>query len=498
MPVDILFINPGNQRKTYQELSRELTAIATPVWTCLLAQYARNRGHAVAIYDVNVDGWQDGSAKAVIERFKPRLVVMMVYGHNPSASTQTMPAAGRIARSIKTYNPDIPVALGGIHPSALPERTLAQEAADYVIIGEGPYTVDGLLDVLKGRINIPEVKGLAYKDADGSAVINAAAPLVADLNAELDGYAWDLLPGLDKYRAHTMHCFQDFNRSRKEDFFDVRSPYVTLNTSLGCPFSCAYCCINAVFQKPGIRYWSLDKVAGWIDVLHGKYGVRNIRFDDELFILSPERIERFCDIIIERKYDLNIWVYGRIDTIRESLLAKMKLAGITWICLGIESGNEAVRSGVQKNIRADISETVRKIKRSGINTFGNYMFGLPDDDRATMEETLRLALDLNCEFANFYSVMAYPGSRLYQEHSGRPGSLPDNWEGYAQLGYQTRPLATKYLSSAEVLRFRDDAFNRYFTDPAYLKLVGEKFGQKVISHIEQMLQVRLKRQILGE
>lgn len=55
--MDVLFIHPGNQKKTYQDLSKEFTAIATPVWTSLLAAYIRNKGFTTAIYDVNVEGW---------------------------------------------------------------------------------------------------------------------------------------------------------------------------------------------------------------------------------------------------------------------------------------------------------------------------------------------------------------------------------------------------------------------------------------------------------
>lgn len=492
---DVLFINPGNHRKNYQDLSKEYSAVATPVWTLLLADHTRRGGYSTAIYDVNVEGWDEETAREVLSAYNPELVVMMVYGHNPSASTQTMPAAGRIAGDIKRANPDVPIAFGGTHPSALPERTLSEEAADFVIQGEGHHTVDGLIESLKGKRDIKDVPGL-WRRKGGGAEFTAPAPLATDLDNELGWYAWDMLPGLEKYRAHNMHCFQDFEKSKTSDFTDVRTPYVSMNTSLGCPFSCHYCCINAVFDKPGIRYWSLERVAEWMDILHNTHGVRNIRFDDELFILNPKRVERFCDMMIERDYDLNFWVYGRVDTVREGLLKKLKRAGVNWICLGIESGSEKVRNDVNKRISNDIREVVRKIQDHGIYVHGNYVFGLPEDDLETMQETLDLAIDLNCEIANFYSVMAYPGSKLY-EWAESEGKLPEGgWECFSQLGYNTWPLPTKHISPAEVLNFRDEAFTRYHTNPRYLEMIRAKFGPRVEKHLTKMLEVKIRRRLL--
>ena len=127
---------------------------------------------------------------------------------------------------------------------------------------------------------------------------------------------------------------------------------------------------------------------------------------------------------------------------------------------------------------------------------GNYMFGLPEDNLTTMEETLQLAMDLNCEFINFYTVMAYPGSQLHEWASAKEDYLPKSWEGFSQHSYETLPLPTNYVSAREVLRFRDEAFVRYFTNQGYLKYVRNKFGNKVENHIEKMLEIKLRRKLL--
>lgn len=497
MNVDVLFINPGNHKKTYQDLSKEFAAIDTPIWALLLANYIMKKGYSVAIYDVNVEGWEDNSPEQIISTYNPELIVIMVYGHQPSASTQTMPAASKIVREIKSYNKDILLAIGGTHPSSLPEKTLNGEKVDFVIDGEGAHTIDGLIRLIKGKLDFKDIVGLWYKNK-GVVNFTQPSPVIENLDEELDSYAWDLLPDLHNYRAHNWHCFQDFYRSKKDDFLDVRSPYVSIYTSLGCPYSCSYCCINAIFKKRGIRYWSEEKVISWIDTLFNKYGVRNMRFADELFILSPKRVKKFCDLLIERNYGLNIWVYGRIDTVRDSLLNRLKKAGVNWIALGIESANKKVRENVNKIITKDIKDVINLIHDYDINVMANYMFGLPDDNMKTMEETLQFAKKLRCEFVNFYTVMAYPGSALYNWASKREGYLPRNWEGFSQYSYETQPLPTNYLSARDVLKFRDQAYLRYFASPEYLNYMCNKFGEKIEKHIIKMTQIKLRRKILDD
>jgi hypothetical protein len=113
-----------------------------------------------------------------------------------------------------------------------------------------------------------------------------------------------------------------------------------------------------------------------------------------------------------------------------------------------------------------------------------------------MQETLHMAIELNCEFANFYSAMAYPGSKLYEIAVKERWQLPDEWHGFSQHSYEMLPLPTKHISAQEGLKFRDDAFHTYFGTPAYLEMIERKFGKKVKEHIQVMTRTRLKRKVL--
>ena len=136
------------------------------------------------------------------------------------------------------------------------------------------------------------------------------------------------------------------------------------------------------------------------------------------------------------------------------------------------------------------------LQQAGISVIGNFIFGLPDDDLKTMQQTLDLAIELNCEFANFYSAMAYPGSPLFRMAVDNGWALPETWSGFSQHSYDCLPLPTEKLSAAEVLGFRDEAFDRYFSTKRYLDMVTQKFGWDARTHIERMASHNLQRKIL--
>ena len=493
--LDVVLVNPGARTQIYQSLGATLTAVEPPVWAGLMATFARRRGFAVGIIDSHAEDLSPGETAARVLELAPRLVAVVVYGHQPSASTQIMSAAGAVCTAIKQQSPEQAVLLVGGHVAALPERTLREEAADFVCSGEGPHTLVGLLEALRsGHPDYSKVPGLWYRDG-GVLRVTPPAPLVSHLDDEMPELAWDLLR-MEKYRAHNWHCFDRLERQ----------PYASIYTTLGCPYHCSFCCIQAPFKsgehtlgyKEGVnsyRFWDPKTTVAQIDRLVHEYGVRNIKFADEMFVLNMKHVHGICDLLIERKYDLNIWAYARVDTVRgEGTVEKLKRAGFNWLAFGIEAASERVRKDVDKGFKQEeIFKTIERVRAAGINVIANYIFGLPEDDLDTMQQTVDMALELNCEFGNFYSAMAYPGSQLYTVALQNKWPLPKTWAGYSQHAPDSLPLPTRHLSGLEVLRFRDHAFQIYFTSPGYLAMIERKFGAAAVAHIREMTSVKLDR-----
>lgn len=497
--LDLLIVKPGNPQKIYGDLSKDFAGIEPPIWGALVASFIRSKGHSVSIFDMEVEGLDIETTAEKIVSQNPVLVNISVMGPNPSASsTPLMPTVTKLTHTLKQKNRGLKIILTGIHPSALPEKSLQETNADFVGQGENFYTILHLLEILKTDSNATDfggeadktnllsfpVKGLWYLK-NNEIVSNGWGETVKNLD-DLPMTAWDLLP-MEKYRAHNWHCF---------DHIRQRQPYAVVYTSLGCPNNCTYCNIRTYYDgKPGIRFRSPEKVVEEIDYLVKNYKIKNIKFLDELFAIGEERVNKICDLIIAGNYDLNIWAYARIDTVNERMLAKMKKAGIRWVCYGIESGSKKVRLGVSK-IGFDkdkIREVIDMTKKAGVYILGNFIFGLPDDDFETMRETYDLAKELNCEYVNFYATMAYPGSKLYEDAVKQGIPLPSNWLGFAQLNEDTLPLPTKYISGSDVLRFRDKAFKDYCTNQEYLKMIEEKFEKEVVDHIKLLLSHDIKR-----
>ena len=483
---DVTFIHPGAQHGIYGPLANGLTALEPPTWTRMIAGYIRDRGFSVSIIDAEAEGLDAKAITARVMHDIPSLIVIVVSGHQPSASTQQMIGASAAATMLRNYLPAVPIMMAGNHPSALPERTLREEKVNFVCDGEGPITIEALL---RREVPYHQIPGLVWWFKN-EVMHNPTAPLIDDLAKDLHGDVWDLLP-MNRYRAHTWQCFGDLSK---------RQPYASIYTTLGCPHKCSFCMINVFQHGNHYRRFAPEFVVGQIKKLHDVYGISTIKIADELFILSKPHYTAICKGIIEAGLGdkLNIWAYARVDTVHPENLDLLRRAGVRWLALGIESGSKHVRDGADKALRnEDIVGVVRAIQAAGINVIGNYIFGLPDDDMASMQATLDLAIECNTEFGNFYSAMAYPGSKLYENAIRAGASLPQTWGGYSQHNSDCRPLDTEHVGGREVLQFRDEAFLQYFQRPAYLAMIEKRFGAETVEHVKQMASLKLKRNMLG-
>ena len=502
---DILFVHPNASEKIYQGLAKNNAAIEPPIWAAMLANSVRTKGHRPEILDAEVEGLDYLSAAKRITEYKAKVVCFVVYGQQPSASSQNMEGATATARELKNLAPDTFVVFVGGHVAALPMETMDKETCiDAVCQNEGVYTLHALLSLSK--INDTELKrvpGLVFRDREGNVIMNESSAIVAkeDLEQDLPGMAWDLLPPLSRYRTAGWHSWS--NDTEKQ-------PFAALYTSLGCPYKCSFCMINIINrtkQGPNVtsqdsntfRFWSPEFIIKQFDEI-ARQGVRNVKIADELFVLNPRHFEAICDLIIQRGYDFNIWAYSRVDTCKPKYLAKLEKAGVKWLGLGIENPNNELRKEIHKEGFQDVKvlDLINNIRDAGINVGGNYIFGLPYDTKESMEATLQFAIENPTEMANFYSAMAYPGSPLYNQARLFGQELPSTYSGFSQHSYDTLNLGNSHVSSAEILAFRDKAWDTYHSSEKYLNLLENKFGQKARDELDSTKTIKLKRKLLGD
>ncbi len=438
----VVYVNPGSASSTYGNVSYNV-GIEPPYWAALRASIARQKGNQVKIIDAEADNLSPIETVREVCQYKPDMVEVIALGVTPScSSTPKMVVATEVLKGIKRVLPKTTRFIVGIHPTALKQQTFNETQA------------------------IP-INGCPTDDL-------TQWPIPA----------WDLLP-MDKYRAHQWHCWGGFSRE----------PYAGLYSSFGCPYDCSFCTIHGLYNWPTIKYHTVERVMQEIDILHNEYGITNIKFADELFVANKKRTLELCREIKKRKYNLNLWGYSRIDLVDEEIINAMLEAGFRWQCYGIESVDTRVRGDTGKHFSTNkIREVLDMTRKLGAYIHGDLIFGLPEDNNDTMRYTLDFAKSYLFENVNLYVAVAYPGSRLYSELKDK-SCLPKMWDAYGQFSPNMIPLPTKYLTSKEVLQFRDNAFIEYHSNPAYLTMMDKKFGIDTANQIRDLLSHKLERKL---
>lgn len=511
----MIVVPEGRSKEVYQGLAAE--ALEPPAKARFVASYLLRRGVGVDLFDVSGSGLEPEEVAEKTIEAKPDLVLLPVYGFNPSSSTQTMPSAQILAEAIKNLSPQTPIIIMGTHPSAIPEYTLETEpSVDFVCSGEGPITVHELLQVIEAGATAQElrkVRSLLFRE-DGLVVRTESAPLI-DLNQEpVSKEAWQLMHPRN-YRAHDWHTFW----RPLEERYGYANPY----SREGCPFHCGFCNIQAPYRegelvqlKSGLlksgqnSYRTLipELFLEELTFLVEEFSVKYVKIPDEMFGLGSHPTQ-LATLIRDRFSDyLDIWCYYRVDTCNQKHLELLRSAGFRWLSLGIEAANSQVRSGQDKRFADErIYEVVKQMESSGIECAANYIFGLPGDTMESMKATFKLATELNTPFVNFYCNQALPGSQQYRQALSSGYPLPQReggpgWIGHSQYGFVSEPYYQgKALLPAQILAFRDFAQAAYYERPEYLlKLASDpKFGEKALTVVkEKVASIKsLKRRLFG-
>lgn len=502
--LDLLIITPGAS-DLYQDLSKKYMSIEPPLWGCMLAQSVRSE-FDVRIYDMACSPPKDEQDFVnIIKNYNPEIILFVVYGNNPNSSSYYMYNATKFSKILNNYYPTIPIYFTGNHVSAVPDHVInSHQEITGVFINEGVYSLKNLL---RNKCNPEGVKGIWYRDARGEIIINEPEGVVPHerMDVDLPGFAWDLLDKpLSEYRTSTWHCGYDESKV---------SPFASIYTSLNCPFKCDFCLINSVARNSNdlnlaadsfstFRYWSIEHTAKQLTYL-AEQGVRYLKFADEMWLLKKDHYYELSKLLKERfKGVFSIWSYSRINTAKEQFLQDVKDAGVDYLGIGLESGDQLIREEITKGKfkDTDIRTILKRINDFDISVGANWIVGLGSDNYESCNRTLSSALELS-EYShniNIYPAMDLPGSPLFSRlrNEGKVDVKP--YEQYSFLGYDCVPSGTQYMTPSEVLAFRDYFFNVCFTNPGFLANIKRKYGEKALDSIYKMTSIKLKRKLLGD
>ncbi len=331
----------------------------------------------------------------------------------------------------------------GTHGTVRPKEMLDVTGVKAIIVGEPEASV---VEIASGK-PLKSISGIAFDEKE-KLVINPPRDSL-DLTG-LPMPAYDLI---------------DISLYRYEVLGDR---FALLEASRCCPYRCMFCVKSMYGGK--FRSKNPDRFIREIDYIIDEVGARTAYFIDLEFTVNQDMVKAVCEHLIRRGTPLSWCCQTRTDSVDEPLLRLMKRAGCRIVHFGVETGSEKIRETLNKGIsRRQIEEGLRAARAVGMQTVCFFMFGLPEENRSDMEETIRFAKQLNPTYASFHIALPYPGTDFYdQVESELHGDLfPNSYTGvvsYEDLENMTRrAFRTYYLRPRYIAgRLRDRDFSTFY------------------------------------
>jgi len=373
-----------------------------------------------------------------ISDFKPDIVGISII-------TSLSDKAQHIANFIKNNFSKITIIAGGPHPTILPYETLKNGNIDIGVIGEGELTAVDLVETLSSSRPLEKVRGIAFIK-NGNLVLTEKREYIENL---------DDLPFADR---ELMPKDVIYGRAG----YPVANPVAFLMTVRGCPYQCSFCqpTLGNLFGKK-VRRRSPESVIAEIIELKKKYGINGLWINDDTFMFNRDWVEKFCDLMIEKKLNMLWYSNGRINCVDKDILIKMRDAGCVGLVLTPESGSARIRNEIlNKNLSdEEILKAYRICHEVGIPMQANIMLASPTETEKDMDLSITLIKKLQPHFMSYSYTTALPGTYLYSKYAKEISASPyySHSENY-DIG-KFKKMGTNIPDSK--LRAAQNLFNAY-------------------------------------
>ena len=444
----ILFVQPPTSLEDVYGGLAAVGAVSPPLSLLHLAAVVREHGFEPIILDCPACEVDYRGAVERVRAVGPKYVGI-------TAMTPHILQANRLAEAIKAEMPEVTVLLGGAHVSAVPEETMRRfPSIDIAAIGEADYSLPELLLALRDGKPASTVRGLMVRDGAELRYTGDRQERVAMDRLPLP--AWDILDGFPQgYRVPL--------------FAAHRRPATPIITSRGCPGKCIFC--YSGFHAT-IATYSAEYVFEMLRHLKERYGIREFQIYDDNFTMYRKNLSRLLRLMIERRLDMTWSCNARVDMVTEQMLAQMAQAGCWQISFGIETGNEAIRAALKKEVTNDqIARAVGWTRRAGIRTVGYFMVGHFGETPQTIDETVRFATGLGLDDFRMSFFTPLPGTPSYALAT-RYGQFDDDW---GKMTLFSPVFIPSGMTRDELISAQKRALRRFFFRPravwSYLKMV---------------------------
>ena len=439
--IKAVLINPfpsGKHPDEYIEVPLNLLYVGTKL---------RKKGHTVRILD-----YQICSIEQEIKNHVQNADLVGIGAMTPQVGHSV--EISKIIREIS----DVPIVWGGQHPTIYPEQTVESKVVDYVIRGDGEEPIAKLIDFISGKCDIKKVPSLFWMEKEKHKS-NPQAQFT-DIN-KISPPDWSLID-MQVYTGN-----QIVNGEKVKTF--------TINSGRGCIHRCAFC-INT-FQGRVWRKMEAINITNEMNILYNKYNVKYIFFRDDNLFIDKKRILSVARYVRDNKMDMKWSGSCRADYFKESHLNDetvkvLSQCGLCNFAMGIESGSQRMLNLMKKDITLqDSINAVRTASKYGVECSCSFVVGAPTETEKELEETLKFILLLDKEakpkglgFAGINIYTPYPGSELFDMAVESGLKIPDNLEGWKDIGIDT-PLPWISKAKRKKLKLLDYYCNLAISNP---------------------------------
>ena len=439
MKKDLLLINPPITLEERYGSFASVGSQAPPLGLCFLASTAKKLGYSIQIIDAPALDMDLPHTVAEIVTIDAELIGL-------TASTVSNFRASELAKTLKESGIKAPIIIGGPHVSSLPQETLEEfKEFDLGVINEGEFTVSEIISCHKEGGNIGDIPGLVYRDRE-EVVLSPPRKNIEDLDS-IPYPAWNLLPYLPKHYKPSPHSY-------------LRLPSSSLLSSRGCNGTCTFCARPFMGEK--YRGHGAEYTVGMIDHLVKVYGIRDIMFYDDNFLLDKKRVWEICEEILKRDYKISWSCLARPEIMSDDIFKLIKRAGCWQIAYGIESADQAILDTIKKRVSIErVEEIINKTNEAGIHSRGYFMIGCPGETEETIEKTSRFITKSGLRDFHVTFCTPMPGAELF-DTAQNYGVFERDWK---KLGFWDPVFIPKGMTKQQLIDNHRRMYRKFYLRP---------------------------------
>ena len=454
----VFFINPPFKSE-YGKFSREQRSPAItksgcfyyPLWLIYTAARVERDGFEVEFIDAPAKRYsKEHTLDLIMSRGKDTKLFVI------DSTTPSIYSDVRFADELKRLFPESVIILVGTHVSVRPDETLDfSDSIDAVARKEHDLIIEAVAKALDNGSDWREVQGLTVRMADGTLKTNPDMEYLTDM---------DDVPFASKFIKEHLDVY---------DYFQPVATYpeIQIFTGRGCPFQCNFCLYPQTMHGHKYRQRSAESVAEEFEYIADNFPeVKEVVIEDDAFTVDTKRVVKFCHLIRKKKINKRLrWMCNARVTLDYDTMVEMHKAGCRLLLPGFESGSQQILNNIKKGTKVEqFKPFVDNARKAGMQVHGCFIVGNKGETRETMEETLRVALTLKLDTAQFYPLMPFPGTEAY-DWAVEQGYLSGKYTDYLQEdGNHNTSLHMDGISADDFVEFCNYMRRRFYMRPWYI------------------------------